>query len=209
MRFVLGLLLAAAPMSAMAAITVPVGNASFEAQQTSSFQYNPIGGSWLFTGGAGVAHNGSAFSFMTPADGSQVAFLQGYNGGSGSISQSITGLTMGASYAVSFYAAMRPGTPVDPITVTFGTISQLFTPTTTTFTVFTTAASFVANGNSATLTFAGASSPGDIDSGLDLVSVIQTAAAPITPVTPVDEPMSAAILGAGLLGLGMIRARKA
>jgi hypothetical protein len=76
----------------------------------AAFEYSPAGSGWTFSAesganGAGITANGSAFNSGNPnaPQGVQVAFLQG----SGSISQTFTGLASGASYQVSFYAAQR------------------------------------------------------------------------------------------------------
>ena len=91
-----------------AGITVP--NFGFETPVTSTYIYNPSGGSWTFTasttnGGSGLSANGSAFtSGNSPApEGAQVAFVQR----TGSISQTISGLSPGTSYAVTFAASQR------------------------------------------------------------------------------------------------------
>lgn len=88
---------------------VPVANSGFEAPGLSagSFQYNPGGGNWTFSGGSGVSANGSGFTGGNPAaiQGTQVAFLQG--GYTSVISQSLSGFQAGVSYTVSFYAAQR------------------------------------------------------------------------------------------------------
>jgi alpha-L-rhamnosidase len=80
-------------------------NPGFETPTTATFVYNPAGGSWSFVGQAGIATNGSLFTSGNPAapQGVQVAFLQG----TGSLSQSFSGLTPGVKYTVTFAAAQR------------------------------------------------------------------------------------------------------
>ena len=70
----------------------------------SSFQYNPTGGPWVFTGSAGLSGNASGFASANAAapEGNQVAFIQG----TGSISQAVAALPAG-NYQVSFSAAQR------------------------------------------------------------------------------------------------------
>jgi hypothetical protein len=84
-----------------------ISDSSFEAPALAAqtFQYAPTGSSWLFTGGAGVSGNGSAFTNNNPGapDGSQVAFIQK----TGSINQTIY-MTAG-SYTLGFLAAQRSG----------------------------------------------------------------------------------------------------
>jgi hypothetical protein len=78
--------------------TPDVGTGTFDA-----FQYDPTDSPWTFTGGAGVAGNGSGFTAENPdaPQGSQVAFLQGY----GSVSQAVT--FAAGDYYISFLAAQR------------------------------------------------------------------------------------------------------
>ncbi len=68
-----------------------------------TFQYAPASSAWSFTGSAGVAANGSAFTAGNPAapQGGQVAFLQG----KASLTQTAT-FTAG-TYKLSFAAAQR------------------------------------------------------------------------------------------------------
>jgi hypothetical protein len=69
----------------------------------SSFVYDPTGTPWSFTGNAGVAANGSAFTGgnANAPQGSQVLFLQQ----TGSVSQAAT--FADGSYSISFSAAKR------------------------------------------------------------------------------------------------------
>ncbi|OAI53137.1 hypothetical protein AYO44_16265 [Planctomycetaceae bacterium SCGC AG-212-F19] len=86
-----------------------VGDASFETPAVGSnafdaFRYGPSGSPWKFSGGAGVAGNGSGFTSGNPPapQGGQVAFLQG----AGSrISQTIP--CTGGTYTIRFLAAQR------------------------------------------------------------------------------------------------------
>ena len=80
-------------------------NPGFETPATTTFVYNPAGGSWSFVGQAGVATNGSLFTSGNPAapQGLQVGVLQG----TGSISQTFSGLAPGVKYTVTFAAAQR------------------------------------------------------------------------------------------------------
>jgi hypothetical protein len=68
-----------------------------------AFQYAPAGSAWTFTGSAGIAGNGSAFTAGNPSapQGSQVAFIQA----AGSISQSVT--FAAGNYDIGFFAAQR------------------------------------------------------------------------------------------------------
>ncbi|MES2657612.1 MAG: DUF642 domain-containing protein [Verrucomicrobiota bacterium] len=85
-------------------------NPGFEAPAigAGNYQYNPTGGAWTFGGspgnGSGLVANGSGFSNPNAAEGSQAAFVQTL----GTMSQPLTGLTIGTTYTLTFAAAQRP-----------------------------------------------------------------------------------------------------
>ncbi len=115
-----------------------VNDPGFElpALATGAYQYNPTGSPWTFSGYAGVANNNSAFTQGNPnaPQGNQVAFLQI----TGSASQSVT--FAGGTYSISFDAAQRA---IGPSNQTFevlvdSTIVGTFTPSGTSYTLFTT-----------------------------------------------------------------------
>ncbi|MCW3058512.1 MAG: hypothetical protein JWQ02_333 [Capsulimonas sp.] len=74
-----------------------------------NYQYAPTGGSWTFGGssgnGSGIVANGSGFGNPNAPQGGQAAFVQG----SGKMSQTLSGLTPGAIYTVTWAAEQRPG----------------------------------------------------------------------------------------------------
>jgi hypothetical protein len=82
-----------------------IGDNSFETPTLAagSFQYNPGGTPWQFSGQSGVSANGSGFTSGNPnaPDGNQVGFLQA----SGTISQSLS--IPAATYSLTFLAAQR------------------------------------------------------------------------------------------------------
>ncbi|WP_269525315.1 fibronectin type III domain-containing protein, partial [Coraliomargarita parva] len=82
-----------------------VSNAGFESPSTSTYIYQPGGGSWTFGTNTGVTANGSAFTAGNPnaPEGSQVAFVQS----TGSISMNVSGFTSGRTYTITFSAAER------------------------------------------------------------------------------------------------------
>ena len=137
-----------------------VQNSSFEnpACGTGNFVYNPVGASWTFSVSSGVSGNGSGFTSGNPIApaGSQVAFVQE----SGVISQTITGLTAGQSYTVSFYAAQRAGyfssSTYQELTVTLGsaTLVSGLKPSSTNYQQYTYTFTPSSSGNQ-TLTFTG------------------------------------------------------
>ncbi len=88
---------------------ISVPNFSFEAPVTSTYIYNPSGGSWTFGGNAGVSANNSGFTSKNPPapQGAQVAFVQR----TGTISQGLGGFVPGTTYKVTFAAAQRGTQP--------------------------------------------------------------------------------------------------
>lgn len=92
-------------------VTVP--NYSFESPSVGvgNHKYNPAGGSWTFSGdganptGSGLCGNGSGFGNPNAPLGGQAAFLQG----TGTFSQTISGLIPGTNYTITFAAGQRPG----------------------------------------------------------------------------------------------------
>jgi alpha-L-rhamnosidase len=80
-------------------------NSDFETPSTTSFIYNPTGGTWQFDTESGVTVNDSLFTNGNPVApaGSQVAFLQRL----GVISQTLTGLVPGITYDIIYQAAQR------------------------------------------------------------------------------------------------------
>ncbi len=127
--------------------TPNVGTGSF-----SDFARAPSGTPWLYSNYSGVAGNGSGFTDRNPAapQGTQVAFLQDY----GTMSQ-VVNFTAG-TYAISFYAAQRYGQSSSQkfeVTVD-GTVVGTFTPTSTTYSLYTTS-SFTVTAGTHTIEFIG------------------------------------------------------
>ena len=97
------------PKPAPGNVAPAIENAGFETPFVGSgggaYQYGPVGGTWLFDGGAGISGNGSGFTSGNPnaPQGGQVAFLQG----DGSISQFVNNFQAGTRYTLTFQAAQR------------------------------------------------------------------------------------------------------
>jgi RHS repeat-associated protein len=130
-------------------VSAPPGipNAGFEqpALAAGSFQYQPSGATWSFTGSAGISANGSAFTSGNPAApaGTQVLFLQG----TGSATQQVAGWQAG-TYVIAFRAARRGnmGIANDFRILVDGQSVGTFKPANTSYDSFTTARFTVAAG---------------------------------------------------------------
>ncbi|QKG53814.1 hypothetical protein [Hymenobacter sp. BRD67] len=123
-----------------------IPNYSFETPSvgtgSNAYKYNPTGGSWSFSGNAGIAYasatNNSAFAPPPAPDGSQVAFLQGYNNVAGTIQQSVLLPSSGTAYTLTLRAAQRAnpgGAQVVKGTVTINGVTTTLTFTSATGTV--------------------------------------------------------------------------
>lgn len=96
-----------------AAVTVTpaaLQNPGFESPATATFLYAPPDAGWSFSAqsgnnGAGLSANNSLFTAGSAAapEGAQLAFLQG----TGSLAQTVSGLTPGVTYHLLFAAAQR------------------------------------------------------------------------------------------------------
>ncbi len=200
--------LAASSAMAAPASSPPVQTFSFEdpsLQPTygDSYYYNPTEADVTFNGasggsgngGSGLAANGSAFNFPTTSFGDQVAFVQNASGIAGALSLSLSGLTSGATYDVTFYTAGRSGYGFDPLSVAYNgaNVGTVATGASTSFTADT--ISFQASGSTGALTFTGTGpTSGDIDTAIDNVTVSAVSAAP--------EPSSWALMFVGVATIG-------
>ncbi len=162
----------------VAAVTNQFSDPGFETPNVGTgswhdFVYNPSGAQWTYSSSSGVAGNGSGFTNGNPAapQGTQVAFLQKY----GTMSQ-VVNFSAG-TYAISFYAAQRYGQASSQkfeVTVD-GTVVGTFTPTSTTYSVYTTN-SFTVTAGTHTIEFIGLNpSGGDNTAFVDEASIQQPA----------------------------------
>jgi alpha-L-rhamnosidase len=144
------------------AVAISVPNFGFESPTTSTFAYNPSGGSWAFSpssnnSGSGISANASGFTSSNPSapQGSQVAFLQK----SGTISQTLTGFVPGGVYTITFAAANRATSGFNAkasFNVAIeGTSAASFSNLPTSYADYT--ATFTASGTSQSLSFIGTS----------------------------------------------------
>ena len=151
------------------------------AGQDGSFQYNPSGASWTFTGQSGITANGSGFSSGNPSapEGAQAAFLQS----NGSFSQALGEFQAGVSYTIVFAAAQRGnyGGVQDFQVFLDTTLLGAFTPGSSSYADFTTAA-ITPGAGSHTLRFVGINSAGGDDTAfIDNVRVTVSSSGPGGP----------------------------
>ena len=168
--------------SAQASATTPnlnisVPNFGFETPVTSTFVYNPSGGSWTFSGHSGISANNSGFTSGNPnaPQGVQVAFLQT----TCSVSQVVSGFTVGTVYRVVFAAAQRKfGTVGQTWNVAInGSLIGSFAPPLSATNYVDYAATFTASATSHTLTFNGT----DLNGGDNTVFIDNVRITPWVP----------------------------
>ena len=85
---------------------IAIVNPSFESPDLGAggYGYQPAGATWTFSAGAGIAGTGSPWIAGSPPDGNQAAFMQATGSWSATISQILTGFTIGDSYSVTFWS---------------------------------------------------------------------------------------------------------
>jgi choice-of-anchor C domain-containing protein len=201
---ILGLVAGAALMlGAQSAYAVTITNGSFETPVVGG-NYNTLGAGDLSLtgwdiGGNSIDHIGS---YWNAADGSQSVDLNGSD--LGSISQTISGLTNGQQYTVSFNIAATPGYGTQTVDVSFGSTSQSYSLTDTgslsnmNWAVRTIV--FVADATgTALLKFAGTSNGGNNAAGMALDNVTIAA----TPI-----PGAILLFGSALGGMGFLGYRR-
>jgi predicted alpha-1,6-mannanase (GH76 family) len=159
-------------------IPAPLGiaNYSFETpSEGTSYQYNPTGGSWTFSGASGIQGNGSAWGAPTAPAGTQTAFLQSATGlTDGSITQTIS-LPSAGSYTLSFAAALRATPHNGTISINVlvdGTVVGSCSPTTTSsFTSYVTSPFTIATAGNHTVQFAAVGTAVDSSVFLDAIGI--------------------------------------
>lgn len=171
------------PARAQSGLTV--ADASFETVTVgpsgtfSSYQYDPAGSPWAFSGSAGIAASGSGFTSANPPapDGAQVAFLQG----AGSITQAISGFQAGAGCQFTFSVAQRGqgNTAVQDFQVYLdNTLIGTYTPSSASYATFTTNA-VIPGAGTHTLKFVGLCSAGGDNTALIDNIQLQTLSGPV------------------------------
>jgi hypothetical protein len=154
-----------------------VGGGFETPEMGSGALYRPTGSPVSFTGNSGVAGNGSAWGFAAAPEGDQVGFLANDPAAAG-IALPVIGLTLGASYRISFRITARPGFLGVPVTLAFnGAAIGTFNPGTYAF-VAATSAPFTAAASSGTLSFTGIATTDFMASAVDMVTIAPSGGQP-------------------------------
>jgi len=150
----------------------PVINGGFETPilAAATHQYIPTGGTWTFTGNAGIQRNRSAFAALPAPQSFQTAFLQGNTTASGSMSQAVS-LNAG-TYVIRFKAARR-NTQIQPVQIKVNgvAIGGTHTPAGNQFSAFTSASFTIASTGLYTIRFETTTTSGDNTTFVDAVTV--------------------------------------
>ena len=195
--------------AAQVSTTPTVADGSFEAPDVSGqpggFSYGTANSPWIFTGGTGIASNGSAFTGSQVApDGSQVAILQGGDGSfdptdtaASYFSQSIS-FVSGGTYVLTFSAAQRGNLSNQDQTFAVYVGSKMvgtYEPSGSGYQAFTTSSFTAAPNSTLTITFVGIDeATGDNTAFIDNVklAVAPTTTAPTVADGSFETPSVAA-----------------
>ncbi len=200
-------------VAAVSAALASAGPARADLVTNGSFEAPSVGGSWnLFPNGSvpGWTSNNNEIEIDytpilsgagTPAyDGAQSAEVDGTT--FDTLSQTVSGLTVGGTYTLSWAYGSRPGSGPQQLDVSFGG-SPVATNTSdgsgNSVAWASNSYTVVANATSETLSFAAVNVGGAPAVGNELDAVSLTA---------IPEPASLCLLGSGLLGLPLLRRKR-
>jgi fibronectin type 3 domain-containing protein len=188
---------------------IPIPNFGFETPTTTSYIYNPSGGSWTFSGsspnGSGLTTNNSAFTSgnAVAPEGTQVALLQGIS----SITQSLSDFVPAATYAISFEASQRQNKSGGQSGQTFnikvdGVVIDSFEPSQSLSSYQRYATAFTASNTNHTLAFASTNlNGGDNTVFIDDVRIIQVSSGGQDTTPPAAPTGLTATAGSGSVSL--------
>jgi hypothetical protein len=202
---------------ALAAVAWGTGSAHADLITDGTFASPDVGGGWNGFNSSGSSAAGGVNGWTDSLghieiDNSAMLGLPSYNGFSQSlevnstapdtVSQTVSGLTPGARYDLSFGYGVRPGSGTQELEVFFNGVLLDTYFATNSDTGFWTSENYLVSptGSSAVLTFEGVLSGGPASYGNEISDVSLVA---------VDESSSLALFASGLLGLSLMRGRRA
>jgi hypothetical protein len=147
-----------------------LANADFESPSLGAggYQYGTSGSPWTFTGGAGIASNGSAFNIGTAPSGRQVGFIQSQ----GRISRTVNVTTAGEYLITLATMGRNNGQSPNPFQVLVdGVVVATITPPTNTRYDTVATPSFSLSAGSHEIAFQGLTGGIDVTSFVDAVSL--------------------------------------
>ena len=178
---------------------LPVPPAIQYGPDTFAFNTGVIGpvaiADFTFSGFSGIIANGSLGVFPDTAFGTQAAFLQSYQSVGSDIQWTVFGLTLGASYELSFWDVGSLVVPTEPFRVAVCGGSPVAYAPTSTYTVET--QNFTATATSCVVDFASSVLASNQASAIDNLTI-----------STVPEPLSLSLFGTGLVAAVAVRRRR-
>jgi hypothetical protein len=150
-----------------------IEDAGFETPSVgSSFQFNPTGSAWTFTGQSGIVGDGSKWGKVNAPDGTQAAIVQGDGATLGSILQQVY-FPLAGSYEITYESAQRGGYVGEPLQLSIDgvNVGTPQSPKSTAYGLKTTAA-FTVTAGVHSIEFSATNNTGDHVTLIDSLSVI-------------------------------------